>query len=91
MKFYSTPAFVRLFNKLASSKKQSVKESIEELIKLYATGLHLKGLGLKRMGKDLWEIRSSLKDRILFSICGDTVYFHVVGNHDDIRKYLKNL
>jgi len=91
MKFYSTPSFLRYFKKLEPQKKQAAKEAVSYLMDLYETGLNPQGLGLKQLRKNLWEIRSSLKDRILFSISRDVASFLIVGNHDDIRRYLKSL
>jgi antitoxin component of MazEF toxin-antitoxin module len=91
MKFYSSPSFLRCFKKLDSLRKQKVREAIKDLIELYNTGLNPKGLGFKRLRKNLWEIRSSLKDRILFTISDEVITFVVVGNHDEIRRYLKSL
>jgi len=91
MKFYSSPSFLRCFNKLDSLRKQKVSEAIKALIELYNTGLNPKGLGFKRLRKNLWEIRSSLTDRLLFTISDEVITFVVVGNHDEIRRYLKSL
>jgi mRNA-degrading endonuclease RelE of RelBE toxin-antitoxin system len=91
MIFYSTPSFLRHFKKLDARKRQSVIKAIENLNELYNLGLPSRGLGLKQLRQNLWEIRSSLKDRILFDLQGDAVSFLLVGNHDDVRSYLKNL
>ncbi len=90
MKFYSSPSFKRRFNKLETEKQQSVKEAINKFINLYEIGINPEGLGLKKLRNNLWEIRSSLKDRLLFRINDDIAEFLIVGNHDDIRRYLKS-
>ena len=91
MKFYSTPSFTRYFGKLDPQQKANVKEAINKLINAYTFEPLPAGLGLKKLRQNLWEIRVSLGGRILFSILGDKVSFILVGSHDDIRKYLKNL
>lgn len=47
------------------------------------------GLGLKKLRPPLWEIRSSLQDRILFAWKKDLVTFLVAGDHQDIKRFLK--
>lgn len=48
------------------------------------------GLGLRPIGKKYWEIRSDIRIRILFSIEGDLVSFYFVGNHDQIRRFIRS-
>lgn len=50
-----------------------------------------KGLGLKRLKGDYWEIRKGLKVRILFRWEADLVEFVIAGDHNDIKRYLKNI
>ena len=39
---------------------------------------------------DYWEVRKGIKARILFRWKGDLVEFVLAGNHDDIKRFLKN-
>jgi len=91
MKYLFKPSFTRPFKKLERTKQEQVLAAIEALKIVLDAGQKPEGLGLKRLSKNLWEIRSSLKDRILFTFKKDTVTFVLVGSHDDIVKYLKNL
>ncbi len=50
-----------------------------------------KGVGLKRLQNDHWEIRVDLRLRVTFRMSGDQVEFGLVGNHEAVRKFLKNL
>jgi hypothetical protein len=50
-----------------------------------------KGIGLKRLKGDYWEIRKGLKARILFRWEGDLVEFVLAGDHNDIKRFLKNI
>jgi hypothetical protein len=84
-------SFKRIFKKLPTEKQEKVLDAIQALITFYESGVKAEGLGLKYLLDEVWEIRASLKDGILFSLTGDTVAFLFVGNHDDISKYLKNL
>ena len=47
------------------------------------------GLGLKNFRGNYWEIRVDLHDRIIFELT-DRVRFWLVGNHDEIRAFMKS-
>ena len=49
-----------------------------------------KGLGLKRLRGNFWEVRKGLKARILFRWEEDLVEFVLAGNHDDVKRFLKD-
>lgn len=50
-----------------------------------------KGIGLKRLKDNFWEIRKGLKARILFRWEGDLVEFILAGDHNEVKRYLKNI
>jgi hypothetical protein len=89
MKYFTSPLFRRTFKKLDPLKKEGVKKAISELTVFFDSGIKTEGLGLKRLHGNFWEIRASINDRILFSFEGDEVFFLIAGNHDDIRRFLK--
>ena len=91
MNYFFKPSFLRSFKKLKSFKQQQAIEAMDALKTVLEAAQPLKGLGLRRLSKNLWEVRSSLKDRILFVFEKDVVTFVLVGSHDDIAKYLKNI
>jgi len=49
------------------------------------------GLGLKRLREDFWEVRKGIKARILFRWKSDLIEFVLAGNHDDVKRFLKNI
>jgi len=91
MRYFLSPLFKRLFKKLDFQKKEKVNRAISELIAFFDSGIRSEGLGLKRMRGNIWEIRASLDDRLLFSFERDEIFFLIIGNHDEVKKFLKNL
>jgi mRNA-degrading endonuclease RelE of RelBE toxin-antitoxin system len=91
MQYNFKSSFDRCFNKLSPQKQKLIQEAIEKLKIFYATRQMSDGLGLKNMRKNYWEIRASIRDRILFFVQDDIVSFILVGNHDDMRRYLKKI
>ncbi len=49
------------------------------------------GFGLTKLRTAVWEIRSGLDQRILFWRTKDEICFTFVGNHDEVRRFLKHL
>lgn len=48
------------------------------------------GLGLRKIGRDLWEIRAGLHLRIVFHLSNDLAEIRLIGNHDDVRRFLRS-
>jgi len=86
------PSFDRTIKSLSLGKKQEIKSLAKELIKLLSRGRRLpKGMGLTRLRGNYWEIRSTIKERILFHYTKSSVDFMLVGNHDRVKNFLKNV
>lgn len=91
MRFEYKPSFDKTFKKLPKERKNKVLKAIFALIDYFETGKRVKGLGLKHLRGDFWEIRANIKDRIIFAFIDDIVSFVIVGTHDEIRRFLRNL
>lgn len=84
MRYEIKPTFLNSTKKLSPDRKRKVKDAIQNLVKLLETGQKSPGLGLKRLRKNYWEIRSTIKDRIIFRLSTDLVEFIIVGSHDEV-------
>ena len=92
MRFEFKPSFDRSTKSLSLSEKSEVKEAASQLIDVLSKDRQIhQGLGLKRLRGDFWEARKGIKARILFRWTGDLVEFVLAGNHDDVKRFLKNL
>lgn len=92
MRFEFKPSFDRSIKSLAPSEKADVKEAASQLIDVLSQARQIHpGLGLKRLTRDFWEARKGIKARILFRWTGDLVEFVLAGNHDDVKRFLKNV
>ena len=50
------------------------------------------GLGLRKLhASGVWEERIGLELRMLIQMAPDTAVLRLLGTHDEVRKYLKNL
>lgn len=48
------------------------------------------GYGLKKLGRDVWELRTDLAIRVLFAWDKSTVTFLLVGNHNEVQRFLRH-
>ncbi|MBM3705653.1 MAG: hypothetical protein FJW66_03910 [Actinobacteria bacterium] len=89
MRYEFKPSFDKTFKKLPSVRKLKVEEALTSLIDFFETGKKTKGLGLKNLRKEFWEIRSGINDRVIFTLSQGKVSFIITGTHDEIKRFLK--
>lgn len=92
MRFEFKPSFDKSVKSFPGREKEEIKKTAIQAIDILSQDkiIH-KGIGLKRLKGDFWEIRKGLKARILFRWDGDLVEFILAGDHNDIKRYLKNI
>ena len=92
MRFDFKPSFDRSVKIFHGREKEEIKKvAIQTIEILSGDKVTHKGMGLKRLKGNFWEIRKGLKARILFRWEGDLVEFILAGDHNNIKRYLKNI
>ena len=91
MRYEYKSSFDKVFKKLGLNRQEKVINAISILIDFFENRKKAKGLGLKNLRENYWEIRVNVKDRIIFTLEKDKVAFIIVGNHDEIKKFLRNI
>lgn len=92
MRFEFKPSFDKSVKLFCDREKEEIKKVALQTIDILSHDrLTHKGIGLKRLKGDFWEIRKGLKARILFKWTGDLIEFILSGDHDDIRRYLRKI
>jgi len=90
MKVEFLKSFEKSLKKLHSKSKNNVIEACVKLIGfIEESSAGNKGLGLKRLQINFWEIRVGIKLRVIFRWENDHIQFILVGSHDNIKKFLK--
>lgn len=82
-------SFERCLKKLNPQAKSKLKYALEKFNRFILSGDPFKGLGFKKINHDKFEFRVDIHLRVVVKIEQDICYLILVGNHDDIRKYLK--
>ncbi|MBI3615187.1 MAG: hypothetical protein HY211_01595 [Candidatus Omnitrophica bacterium] len=82
--------FLRTFKRLDRQRQQAALEAVQSFLTYLEERKQLPaGLGLKKLAKAYWEIRTTLADRVVFEWLEDQVAFRLVGSHDDVRRFLR--
>lgn len=87
--------FEKAFRRLAADDQRRVVEAVDEIDRFFATRQAPEGLGLKKLFSQeslgaVFEARATRALRILFAVQQDVVTFLMVGNHDDVRRFIRS-
>jgi mRNA-degrading endonuclease YafQ of YafQ-DinJ toxin-antitoxin module len=78
---------------LSEAEKSDLESRIREVGKQFGKPHRHAGLGIRDLGAGFYECRSGLDLRLVFikdaSTSPPTLYFDMIGNHDQVRRYLK--
>lgn len=78
------------FDGLSLEKKDKVSTIINDLLDFIEKKKKPKsGLGLRKLRKNIWEMRIDMKIRILFTLQQDLITFVLIRSHNRIKRYLK--
>jgi mRNA-degrading endonuclease RelE of RelBE toxin-antitoxin system len=84
------PDLLKAIRAMPSADRKAVGERIAEAQRhLGQPHLH-RGVGLRKLRDDWYEIRVGLKLRLVFEDTSDALVFEFFGDHDDVRRFLKN-
>ncbi len=91
MRYGEVTSYAKSLRSVGDARRlKAIHEAVSVLVECFEEGNRPPvGLGLKKLHPLLWEIRSSLQDRILFAWKKDLITFLVVGNHHDIKRFLR--
>lgn len=82
-------SFDRSFKALRQPQQAKAKKALEEVFDFIEKGQRPSGLGLKKLVKDYWEIRVDRSLRLIFQQGHELLTFILVGDHNQIRRFLK--
>ena len=91
MQYSFDSSFQRSLKRFDPAQQLDIKRRLDLFIRALAAGQLPAGFGLTKLRLNLWELRSGLAQRILFWRTKDDVCFTFVGNHDEVRRFLKAL
>lgn len=86
---FRLPSFDRAFRRITPAQQTAVNAVLEQLPGAFGHPHRHAGLGLRPFGR-YFECRADLGLRVLFLVDQGDFFLVTVGNHDQIRGYIKN-
>jgi hypothetical protein len=84
----SKTSFERAFKKQSSERQEEIRGAARRLPEAFKTPHVHSGLGIRRV-RNYFEFRVGLDVRVLFSVVEGDAILETVGNHDEIRRFIK--
>jgi mRNA-degrading endonuclease RelE of RelBE toxin-antitoxin system len=85
----TTPAFERSLRKHSDTDIESIRRSISQLPDAFGAPHRHAGIGIRKLRKNVYELRVGLKVRVLFTSDENDLVLLLVGNHDAVAKWVK--
>lgn len=82
--------FQKQLKKLSSEEQDKVVQTLKEFLEGLRNLKIPAGLGFKKINGDKYEIRLDIRTRIVMKAEGDTLVCHLIGDHDEVKRYLRN-
>ena len=76
---------------LSEDQLDQLDHPLRSLLSAFGQPHRHAGLGIRRLRRSYFEFRLGRDKRVVFKLAGSTATLQMVGNFDDVRKYLKNL
>ena len=81
--------FHRQLKKLSIQDQEKIAKKLKDFLLFLPKSRIPIGFGFKKINGDKYEIRVDIKLRIIMKLESDTLVCHVVGNHEEVKRYLK--
>lgn len=85
----SSPRFRSSYRKLDRVRQEMTDKALRQLQEYLGSGLAPIGLGLKKLGPGVFEIRVGLSLRIVLVEDESRIILDLLGTHDEVRRYLR--
>jgi len=84
-----TPEFRQFLRALAKPQRQEIGRALAELEQSFGQPHPHRGLGIRPLRHDYYEVRIGLKQRLVFLNAPDGLVCELIGSHDDVKRFLK--
>ncbi len=90
MRVVQLPAFHRGFGKLPKHLQEKTWYQLHTFLEHLGTPTKPKSLWLKKLLHGNFEISVNMDLRVLFQLHGDAIVLVLLGDHEDVRRYLRH-
>ena len=89
-KIFILAPFERSVKKLSAQDRGKLSSSLEAFHSFLLSGQAAYGFRFKKINHDKYEFRVGIRLRVIVKVEGDNYYLVLAGNHDEVRRYLRN-
>ena len=75
---------------MPAAERRAVGQRIAEAQRVMGQPHLHRGAGVRKLRDDWYEARVGLKLRLVFENCADALVFEFLGDHDDVKQFLKH-
>lgn len=90
LRFAFARSFEKTLKRLPSPEKVAVQRRVDSFMLAMDVRQIPTGFGVKKLAGDLWEFRTDIAMRVLFQWKKAEITFLLVGNHNEVQRFLKN-
>jgi hypothetical protein len=76
---------------LPKEQRREVGEAIAGMQEVFGKPHRHAGSGVRKLREGYYEVRLGLGQRLIFEDRGHALHFKLLGNHDEVRRFLKRL
>ena len=95
LRYLFKPTFQKAFERLDAQKQRLTVKALEAIDEYFKTGKSTHGLGIKKLydgsQAKTFEARVTIDLRIVWIQTKEEAVFALLGNHNDVRRFIKNL
>ncbi|MDD2711197.1 MAG: hypothetical protein PHV34_24740 [Verrucomicrobiae bacterium] len=84
------PELLELIRLLPRDRRHAIGEAIAATQEAFGQPHQHTGVGLRKLSGQYYEIRMGLDQRLVFEEIDDALYFQMIGNHNDVKRFLKS-
>lgn len=85
------PRFLAALKHLGDTDVNRTEEALRVLPDCFGDPHRHAGISIRRLRKNIYECRAGLKVRLLFRVKEQSLEILFVGNHDEVRRFIRNL
>ncbi|MEW6009599.1 MAG: hypothetical protein AB1629_08205 [Candidatus Omnitrophota bacterium] len=89
-KVFILSSFERSIKRFTSQDKEKLEKSLEAFNSFLSKGEAPLGFRFKKINHDKYEFRIDIHLRVIVKVEDDNFYLVLAGNHDDVKRYLRN-
>ena len=76
---------------LPTERQAQVAQAVALLSEVFGQPHLHSGLGIRRLKKNYFELRAGRDTRVVFKLEGSMAMLVLVGSHDNVQRFLKNV